>query len=167
MVSRLTLNFISFFQPLFTKSARFFGLADRAISLFLIRSVNLIEKMTVLAFCFPFIYRTNRIRIFNGIFPSCNNPKMFRIDAISISTSVANNHTTRNIPFAEKISNSMRSSMLLYKIKRTIAILIQSVSPNMTVTNLLPIIIETNNPFLISSIHIEHYMPFNKKYKYV
>ncbi len=162
MVSRLTLNFICFFQPLTSKTFFLFCLADRTISLIAIFSIKL---MTIFTKLFHLIDGSNRTTIFKSVLSLGNKAKMRWINAISMFTNMVNYHSIWNIAISKVISNPMGSSKFFLKIKRAITIFIKKCFPKMTIPDLFPKGIESNYVFLMYMFHIVHYIPLRLSVK--
>src|SRR3990167_7789188 len=157
MVSRLTLNLISFFKPLLMKTFVFFCLALRTISLFAVFPIKL---MFVFAMCLRFIYSTNRVRIFERVLFWSNNAKMFYVNAVSIFTNMINHHSGWNISIRNVVGKPMSTAILLAKVEVSIPISIKGVLPNMAIFDRPPIAIEPLYFSLFSICHIAHYKPY-------
>lgn len=164
MVSRLTLNFISLFEPLLTKAFGFLRLADRTIPL---SSILQIKWMSLLASGFPRVNSANRVGVFERVLSRSNKAKVGYLNTTPIFTDMINYHSLWDFTPAYIVSNTMSPSQFFAKVKASIAISVKKVFPNPATLNLFACVIESFNLLFGNLFHIEHYTPssvINKQY---
>lgn len=160
MVSRLTLNFISFYQPLLMKSLGFFCLTYRAISDTAVFSIKRMSKLTM---SFSSVYSTERIRVLKSILSGGNKLEMFYKNTSSVFTNMIYHHTFRYVAKNVIISKTVRSTILFSKIKTAISVLIKRVLPKQTLTDLFTITTKPIQLVFVNVFHVVQYIPISSR----
>ncbi len=167
MVSRLTFNFICFVEPFLLKTLRLFILTKRAISLSLLYSIDLIKRMTIFTKYSSFVYGTWGIRVFNYILGLSNHQQVFNGNASSVFTNMVNNHSLWYRTLVKIEGYSVCFSGLFSKVKKSVAIFIQIILPNLTIANLFPTFIKPIQFLFRAYFHTVQYTQYQELNQYV
>lgn len=136
--------------PFPTKSLRFGTLAYRTIAL---RAVLFVEWVAHLAGNFKSILSSRRIRVVKGVFSNSDTAEVGGVNATSIGARVIYDHSQRNRPISEVVSNTVSSSGNFPEKKGTIPVPIKGRSPQVAFSDLSPLAVESIKFFFSKAFH--------------
>lgn len=135
MVSALTPHSISR-VPLLTKTLLFLRITYGAVAYASVLPIKFVAKFAV---SFLGVYCSNASGVFERIFSNSDSSQVRRIDAVSISTSMINDQSIRDIANMDVVGHPMGTPGFSSKKESSVSVFIKRTLPQMTITPFLPL----------------------------